>query len=332
MPVDRRSWARYFNAPIQFSLEAEIKKAAFTLYNFCSDNVLGKDSIPRELLWSAKGLAFLTLIKCGLFFTARVGSGLVIARLDNGEGEEGGEGSMQSRPPRWSAPSAVGCTGCGYGFSVGAEVVDVLIVLTTQAAVDVFCSRAQVCVGTELGIALGPVGRTAATDLRYPAVHGGGRRGGGGGGGKGGAGFCYGQSKGLFLGVSVEGSVLVSRPGVNQAFYGGPANPRQLLGGEIAPPAGAEPLYAALREVMMGGGKEGGGGEEGTWRSYYARHVRHRRHHSRRRSAGEEGEEEAWVGRGVGGEMTTFRVTEMKEQEEEEEDVLLGQEGKREEG
>ena len=82
---------------MQFSLEEEIKKASYTLCNFTEDSALGgRDSIPRELLWGAKGLAFLTVVKAGMFFTARIGTGLVIARLndddddDDEEEEEGG--------------------------------------------------------------------------------------------------------------------------------------------------------------------------------------------------------------------------------------------------
>jgi lipid-binding SYLF domain-containing protein len=61
----------------------------------------------RELIWGAKGLAFLTIVKAGFFFTGRLGSGLVIGRNDDGT---------------WSAPSAIGCTGVGWGFQLGGEV------------------------------------------------------------------------------------------------------------------------------------------------------------------------------------------------------------------
>ena len=129
--MKRHSWARYFNPPFQSALEEEIRKATYSLYNFCGDGVLGmKDRVPRELLRAAKGIVFLTLVKAGMFVTARVGTGMVIARLDReapggreGGRERGREGGRERSPGRWSAPSALACTGIGYGFSFGADVV-----------------------------------------------------------------------------------------------------------------------------------------------------------------------------------------------------------------
>ena len=79
-------------------------------------------------------------------------------------------------------------------------------------------------VGTELSISLGPLGRTAATDL-HAGHH-----------GVVGAAFAYGQSKGLFLGVSLEGTVILSRPAVNRAFYGKDYSTHDLLQGQVWTP------------------------------------------------------------------------------------------------
>ena len=62
---------------------------------------------------------------------------------------------------------------------------DLLIILSSQEAVNAFSSLAQISLGTELGIALGPLGRTAATDLHYSSSSS------SSGGGTVGAGFCY---------------------------------------------------------------------------------------------------------------------------------------------
>jgi len=90
---ERDNKRRYLNSPLAFQLHDEIRKAAYTLLNFTSDNIFeGSDRIPRELLWNAKGIAFLTTVKLGFFLTGRMGTGLVIRRLDDGS---------------WSAPSAI---------------------------------------------------------------------------------------------------------------------------------------------------------------------------------------------------------------------------------
>lgn len=74
--------------------------------------------IPREVLENAKGLAIFTIFKAGFLFSARAGTGLVIAKLDDGT---------------WSAPSAIGTAGLGVGGQAGAEVTDFLIVLNSRS-------------------------------------------------------------------------------------------------------------------------------------------------------------------------------------------------------
>lgn len=81
------------------------------------------------------------------------------------------------------------------------------------------------------------MGRSAGTD-----VHGG-KKGAS-------AAFSYAHSKGLFFGVSLEASVIAARPDVNRGFYGLEVSPAQLLGGQVARPRAAEPLYQALAEVL----------------------------------------------------------------------------------
>lgn len=153
MVLDREATERYLNLPsiVNSSLEADIRKATYTLINFTSDNAIeGSDRIPKHLLRKAKGLVFLTIIKAGMFFSGRFGTGLVITRLPDGE---------------WSAPSALYLSGVGCGLQFGGEVADVVIVLRTKSAVRTFCNSTQVSLGTELGISIGPVGRSAETDM-----------------------------------------------------------------------------------------------------------------------------------------------------------------------
>jgi len=201
------------------------------LYNFTNDNAIeGADSIPRELIWGAKGIAFLTIVKAGFLFTGRIGTGLVIGRNDDGS---------------WSAPSAICSTGVGWGFQVGGEITDVVIILNSRSALTAFASNAGVSLGTELSVSLGPLGRTAATDVLA--------------GDKGAsAAFSYAHSKGFFVGVSLEAGLLVTRHDVNQSFYGQTVSNTDLLLGYYPSPKAAAPLYSALNEVMGSGYDENG--------------------------------------------------------------------------
>lgn len=205
---------------IDFYMQNEIAKATTMLYNF--KNTLGEEKIPRELLDIAKGVVFLTIVKAGFMFTGRYGTGIVVAKLPDG---------------RWSAPSALMLTGMGWGLQIGAEVTDVLLILSTDQAVNTFKAKAQVSVGAELGVSVGPIGRSIESDVTAGA--------------KGAAhAFSYAQSKGLFFGASLEAAGIAARPDVNRAFYGEKISISSLLSGDYPPPRGAEPLYQAIAEVL----------------------------------------------------------------------------------
>ena len=83
-------------------------------------------------------------------------------------------------------------------------------------ALETFAGAAHFSLGTELGVSVGPVGRTAGSDIRA---------------GKGGvaSAFAYAHSRGLFVGVSIEAGVIITRPDANEAYYGGKFSARQLL-------------------------------------------------------------------------------------------------------
>ncbi|KAH8053081.1 hypothetical protein JL722_9747 [Aureococcus anophagefferens] len=223
--VDRDTMERYLNVPIQFDMRSEILKATHTLLNFCDDNAIeGSDSVPRELIASAWGLAFVTTMQAGFFFSARVGTGLVVARTPDGG---------------WSAPSAVCTAGAGWGLQIGGEVTDMLVVLNSQDAVDAFASTAQLSLGTELSLALGPMGRSAETNMTagdsgVSAV------------------FSYAHSKGFFVGIALHACVILARPDCNEKFYGDANEVATILSGAVPRPVGASPLYDALDEVLRG--------------------------------------------------------------------------------
>ena len=216
--------SRIPNLPsVDFYLEKEIKKATNMLYSF--KNTLGEEKIPRELLDIAKGVVFFTIIKVGFMFTGRYGTGLVVAKLPDGS---------------WSAPSAVQMSGLGWGLQIGAELTDVMLILSSDSAVNAFKSRAQLSVGAELGVSVGPVGRSIESDVTA--------------GNKGAAhAFSYAQSKGLFVGASLEASGIAARPDVNRTFYGEKVSISALLQGDYPPPKGAHVLYEALNDVLYGG-------------------------------------------------------------------------------
>ena len=207
--------------PISRSFKMEIKKAVHNLQSFLG---MPDDAWVRRLLDTAHGVALLSVVKLAFVGGLQGGGGLVLARdLNSGA---------------WSAPCAVGIAGLSVGAAVGGELNTVLLILNTKEALDVFANSTQVTLGGNLGIALGPIGRN---------IEGAGAVGVGSGGEALAPCYAYSVSRGLYAGVTLDGTVVFTRDRLNHTFYGHPASAKQLLSGKITPPRAAEPLYRALR-------------------------------------------------------------------------------------
>ncbi|GMH50797.1 hypothetical protein TrRE_jg5744 [Triparma retinervis] len=217
---------RYLNSPIRFTMGAEIRKASYIIKNFhtgLQSSTIDDKSVPVKLIRDACGLAILTVAKGGFLWTGRLGTGVVISRRGDGT---------------WSPPSAIMLAGCGFGLQAGGEVTDIVIVLTSQSAVNAFSGKGQVSLGAELSVAVGPLGRSAEGALRA--------------GDKGmSSALSYSHSKGLFGGISIEGSVISQRTDINRNFYGTDKyTAEDLLRGNVPPAPAAKPLYDALQGLL----------------------------------------------------------------------------------
>lgn len=139
-----------FPHPLPKSLPGECSRAAKTLNKFVkpksSKKLANPDSwIPNDVLAKSKGLAILKVVKGGFLWSGRIGNGLVIAKS--------GDGS-------YSAPSCISIVGVGFGGQVGLSVTYLVFLLMSDAAVKAFSRGGNVTLGSELGVALGPVGRS----------------------------------------------------------------------------------------------------------------------------------------------------------------------------
>jgi len=140
----------------------------------------------------------------------------VIARLPDGS---------------WSAPSCIATGGVGWGLQIGADVTDFVIVLNSEDAVRAFSIGGNVTIGGNISATAGPIGTGAAVSasLAHPAPM-----------------FSYSKSKGLFAGVSLEGTVLIERKDTNKDFYGSPVPARDILAGRVPPPEVASKMYEII--------------------------------------------------------------------------------------
>ena len=94
----------------------------------------------------------------------------------------------------WTPPSAMGTMGFGWGAVIGGDITNYLIVLNTEEAVKVFAQKRSVNLGAELDVAVGP-GRCANGSLNTDSS------------GRIVPAYAYAHSKGLFVGITLEGSV-----------------------------------------------------------------------------------------------------------------------------
>jgi lipid-binding SYLF domain-containing protein len=161
-----------------------------------------EQSIPPALLSRAFGVAVIpSVIKIGFGLGARRGRGILVVRQKDGS---------------WSNPSFVTLTGGSFGFQVGAQSTDIILVFKTRKGVDGI-ANGKLTLGADASVAAGPVGRhtAVATDLRFRSEV-----------------FSYSRSRGLFAGVALEGAGISMDRKANSAFYSSASiTPEQIFAG-----------------------------------------------------------------------------------------------------
>jgi SH3 domain-containing YSC84-like protein 1 len=197
-------------SPVYADMHDDVDQAATIIERF---QAVPEKAIPQAVLKDARGLAIMTVIKAGFGISGRGGTGVVVARIKNG----------------WSGPSAIGTGGAGFGFQIGAEVTEFVMVLNTDAAVKAFSQDANVTLGGGISVAAGPIGRHVEAAITPVAAV-----------------YTYSLSQGLFAGISLEGTVIGTRNDANAAYYGRPATAEEILSGKVVPPPGANRLLQVL--------------------------------------------------------------------------------------
>ncbi len=167
--------------------EQEIIQNANTVFEQMTS--LHVKAIPQALLADAEGVAIIpNVIKGGFVIGARHGKGVLLIR--DGQG-------------LWQTPVFVSLTGGNVGWQAGVQSTDLILVFKTRRSVNGILNG-KITLGADAAAAAGPVGRqaAAATDGRLQAEI-----------------YSYSRSRGLFAGVSVDGSVLRVESDLNAAYY-----------------------------------------------------------------------------------------------------------------
>lgn len=201
----------------QQSSEDEVKRitdAATVL-----DEIMGAGdkAIPRAILEKAQGIAvFPSLLKGGVFVGGQRGHGVL---------------SVRSAGGGWSAPAFLTITGGSVGAQFGFQAIDLVLVVNDQRGLEQLVKN-QFKLGADAGIAAGPVGReaSAATDIQMRAKI-----------------LGYSRSRGLFAGVTLNGSTVREDRDANKRFYGTSFKTGQIVFDGLA---GAPEPVASWRDTL----------------------------------------------------------------------------------
>lgn len=186
--------------------------------------MMPEQNIPAWLLDRAHAVAVVpAVIKVGLGVGGRRGKGVLVVRKDTGQ---------------WSNPVFVNLTGGSFGFQVGVQSTDVVLVFTSRQSIEGIVGG-KVTLGADASVAAGPIGRqsSAATDVGLTAQV-----------------YSYSRASGLFAGVALDGSAMTIDHKSNESFYGRPgvlASDIIRADAPLAPPPATE-FIAALQRSTTG--------------------------------------------------------------------------------
>jgi lipid-binding SYLF domain-containing protein len=177
------------------------------------------DDVPKDLLDKAE---------CVIVFPG-------VKKLALGVGGSYGRGAMTCRggdnfTGPWGAPTLMALEGASIGFQIGGEETDfLLLVMNDRGATSLLASKVKL--GADASAAAGPKGRNAgaSTDVAMRAEM-----------------LSYSRSRGLFAGVSLEGSTLRPDKDENTLVYGSPIPAREIVKGGVAVPSAAKPMVDLL--------------------------------------------------------------------------------------
>ena len=156
--------------------------------------------VPRSVMSDVDAIAiFPSTIRGGFIFGGHRGRGIISAR--------------DVRTGEWSLPAFLTITGASFGLQIGGQATDIMLLIMNRRGLDRFLGN-QFKIGADASVAAGPVGRSAAaaTDLLLTAEI-----------------LSYSRSRGLFAGVSLEGSTVRADRDANKRYYDYPYDTRDIV-------------------------------------------------------------------------------------------------------
>jgi len=182
--------------------------------------MMGDNQYPSlvDLATRAKAIIIVpNLIRAAFFFGGRGGNGVMLVRGADG---------------KWSNPAFYTLGGISWGLQFGGQSSELVIVVMTDRGLTSIMDR-EATLGADAGLAVGELGKgvNAATGMGYKSDM-----------------YAFARSEGLFVGVSLEGSVIAPRETWNQQLYGQDATPESILVDRTS--TAQSPAAAALISAM----------------------------------------------------------------------------------
>lgn len=166
----------------------------------------------QELFGKCVGVVVMSIVQGGFMFSGSLGTGIILKKK---EAKPDGNGYV------WSLPSAVGLSGIGYGFLAGVSHKDLLIFIMDDITFQSIASESKgFKFGGQVEGTLGLIGRAMKLDFNWNTHK---EQGGFG------STVSVAYSKGLFLGISLEGAVIGRRDVCNIRFYDGDYSPLSII-------------------------------------------------------------------------------------------------------
>lgn len=171
--------------------------------------------IPQEVLDNAHCIAVVpSMVKAALGLGGTYGQGVVTCRTETG----------------WSAPAFYRVSGISGGIQIGGQAIDLVMLFMNDRGMTTLLSS-KVKLGADASVAAGPVGRHAAadTDAAFRAEV-----------------LTYSRTRGVFAGVSLNGTFVQQNGGDTRDFYGRNYTFRSILKGEVKSPEAAQPFLSSV--------------------------------------------------------------------------------------
>jgi lipid-binding SYLF domain-containing protein len=207
------SWAYAADEPAKESKATDRVQAAADVLNAIQS---APDSgVPNEILSRADCVAVVpSMLKGGFVVGGKYGRGLASCRTPKG----------------WSTPAFFTVKGGSFGFQIGGQAVDLVMLIMNNEGMQRLLSS-QFALGADASVAAGPVGRHAEgnTDWKMRAQV-----------------LTYSRARGVFAGVSLNGAVVKQDKDSTRDFYGHMVTFKAALTGEVDPPAAANPFLSSL--------------------------------------------------------------------------------------